>query len=235
MRKESEKQVFYFRFSLKKLRRRITYSRGFIHFLASLASLVILLYIRSLKIKFYLHPEIKNGDRARMFYAFWHQKLLLLMPSFGNWHTAIITDVSWAGEIITKILENFGYFTIRGSSKRRGVEAILNMKKAVEQGYSGAIATDGPRGPIYKSKPGILYLAQKLKYPIAPTTVSANKAWLLKQTWDEFFIPKPFAKCYIAIGKPICKEAINGQLNVEELDQILINWSIKIDRKVGME
>jgi len=220
-------------FSLKKLRRRITYSDRFINFVASLAVFIITVYIKTLKIKYYFHPDFLKLDRTKVFYGFWHGRQFLLVPSFGSWHISLMSDLSWAGEIQTRILSRFGYVVVRGSSKRRGAQALLAMKKVIEKGTAGAFALDGPSGPIYKSKPGIIFLAQKMGYPIVPLTTSADRAWILKKTWCRYLLPKPFARCYVAMGKPIWVLKKQIGLTAEELDRILIDWTAQADQKVG--
>ncbi len=220
-------------FSLKKLRRRITYSDRFINFVASLAVFIITVYIKTLKIKYYFHPDFLKLDRTKVFYGFWHGRQFLLVPSFGSWHISLMSDLSWAGEIQTRILSRFGYVVVRGSSKRRGAQALLAMKKVIEKGTAGAFALDGPSGPIYKSKPGIIFLAQKMGYPIVPLTTSADRAWILKKTWCRYLLPKPFARCYVAMGKPIWVLKKQTGLTAEELDRILIDWTAQADQKVG--
>lgn len=217
----------------KQFRRQITYSDVFVDFIASLATFVINLYTKTLNIRFYFHPEFLKIDRNEAIFGFWHGRQLLLIPSFGHWHVVLMTDVSWAGEIQTKILEKFGYIVVRGSSKRKGVQALLNMKKAMERGFPSAFALDGPRGPIHTSKPGIIFLAKKLKYPIVPTSTTADRYWILKNTWCQYLIPKPFSRCYVAMGRPLWASKPGEGLTPEVLDRILSEWTEKADKRVG--
>jgi len=195
-----------------------------------------MLFIRSylplLRIENYFHPDFSTVDRDHVFYAFWHGRLLLLVPSFGPWHVTIMTDLSWAGELLARILRRFGYHVVRGSSKRGGVQGIIQMKKVVEKGVGGALAVDGPHGPYRQSKPGVLFLAAKLGYPIVPLTFSADRYWILESTWDKFLIPKPFSKCVVAMGRPISIEKIRNGLTIEELDSIINEWTDGWDEKI---
>lgn len=190
-------------------------------------------YLPLLRIRSYFHPEFKAADRDRAFYAFWHGRLLLLVPSFGPWRVTIMTDLSWAGELLARILQRFGYRIVRGSSKRGGFQGIVQMKKVVEQGVGGALAVDGPRGPYRKTKPGILFLAAKMGYPIVPLTFSADRCWILDSTWDKFLIPKPFSRCAVAIGRPIPAEEIRDGLTAEGLDAVLNTWADGWDERVS--
>lgn len=216
-------------FQLKKLRRQITYSEAFIDFLAFLVFLIINLYTKTLKIRYYFHPDFLKLDRTKVCYGFWHGRQFLLVPSFGRWNVALMSDLSWAGEIQTRILRRFGYEVVRGSSKRKGAEALLNIKKTMNEGCSGAFALDGPRGPIYKAKPGILFLAKKLGFPIIPLTSSADRAWVFKRTWCQYLLPKPFSRCYVAMGRPLWEAG----MTLEALNHVLIEWTAEIDWRTG--
>lgn len=139
-----------------------------------------------------------------------------------------MTDLSWAGEIQTHILRRMGYYVVRGSSKRQGAQALIRTKRALENGYSAAIALDGPRGPVYRSKPGILFLAAKVGYPVVPLTYSGEKAWILSRTWCRYMIPKPFSRCLVAMGAPVYLSA--GEIDTERIDRILFRWMERADR-----
>ena len=220
------------RIRLKKFRRRITYSGIVTGFLAFLASYLIIIYFKILKVEYYFHPDFLKEDRTKVCFGFWHGRQFLLIPAFGDWKGAIMTDISWAGEIQTKILQRLGYTIVRGSSKRKGVQSLINMKKAMEHGCSGAFAVDGPRGPIHKSKPGVLFIAEKLGYPVIPVAASSDKFWIVKNTWCRYLLPKPFSRCYIAMGKPLNIMEGKNKLTLEEFDRILLKWTDKADEVV---
>lgn len=233
MRMTGGEWLYNIRSRLKQYRRRITYSEGFVDFFASLATLAIILYTKTLKIKYYHHPEFLELENNKFIFGFWHGIQFVLVPNFGSYHNVVMTDVSWAGEIQTKILIKFGYIIVRGSSKRKGVQALLNMKKALDKGFPGGFALDGPRGPIHKSKPGILFLARKLNYPIVPLATASDRCWILRSTWCKYVLPKPFSRCYVAVGRPIRSSESEGELLPEELDRILLEWTAKADQRVG--
>jgi lysophospholipid acyltransferase (LPLAT)-like uncharacterized protein len=216
---------------LRQFRRRITYSKGFLQFTAFLAYIVIALYFRTLKVRYYFHSEFLKLDRNHVFFGFWHGRQFLLIPGFGHWHITLMTDISWAGDIQTSILKRFGYTVVRGSSKRKGVQALLHVKREAEKGHPAAFAMDGPKGPIYQAKPGILFLAQKMDYPIIPVATSAEKAWILKNTWCQYLLPKPFSRCYVAMGKPFWMHIKNSQTVLEELNDKMKQWTQFVDQK----
>jgi len=48
----------------------------------------------------------------------------------------------------------------------------------------------------------VIALARLSGAPIVPTAVGASREWRLR-SWDEFRIPKPFARCVVRFGEPI--------------------------------
>ncbi len=216
----------------KQIRRSITYSEWFINLTATLAVFFFLVYFRLLRIQYYFHPEFMKLKRSKVVFGFWHGRQFLLIPSFSHFHAVVMSDLSWAGEIQSKILSRLGYLVVRGSSKRKGTQALIQMKMVMENGHPGAFALDGPSGPVYQSKPGILFLAKKLGYPIVPVAASAKRAWVLKKTWCRYLIPKPFSFCYVSMGKPIIPTMAHGEITTQELDRILVKWTKKADQTV---
>jgi len=216
---------------LKKFRKKITYSDAFLNIISSLSAFLIQVYQRTLKIHFYLHPEMENIDRSKAIYSFWHGRLFLLVPYFKEWGVCLLIDLSWSGEIIARICSKLGYKIARGSSKRKGVKGLIHLKRAFDQGWSGGIAVDGPRGPRLKSKGGSIFLSKKSQYPIIPLTYSSDRKWILN-TWCHFMIPKPFSKCFISMGPPIWEAMENNNFKTEDLDNILMKATDNCDKKI---
>jgi lysophospholipid acyltransferase (LPLAT)-like uncharacterized protein len=216
----------------KRIRRRITRSTPFVAAIAWVAAAFIAAHAKLVRITFHADPELEALDPRRVLYGFWHGRQYLLVHAFRDQGIAIMTDRSWAGEIQTRILKRFGYVTVRGSSRRGAASALAAMERAIESGHPAAFALDGPSGPPFRSKPGILHLAAKLGYPIVPVATSARPAWILRNTWCEYLLPLPFARCRIARGAPI-RAAADGTLAAEELDRIVGSWTAEVDRAVG--
>ena len=133
---------------------------------------------------------------VRMTGIFWHNRLFVIPWFFTHFmrprKAAALTSASKDGEILAAFLARFGIGAVRGSSSRRGVAAMIGMKRAAEAGYDIAITPDGPRGPRYRLNPGVLTLAQKAGIQVLPIAVSYSRYWELN-SWDAFQIPKPFA------------------------------------------
>jgi lysophospholipid acyltransferase (LPLAT)-like uncharacterized protein len=216
----------------KRIRRRITRSTPFVAAIAWVAAGLIAAHSKLLRVSLRDDPELEALGSDRVLYGFWHGRQYLLVHAFRGRGIAIMTDLSWAGEIQTRILSRLGYLPVRGSSRRGAARALAGMKRAVEAGHPAAFALDGPSGPACRSKPGILHLAAKVGCPIVPVATAARPAWALGSTWCRYLLPLPFARCLITRGAPI-RAAADGTLTLEELDRIVSEWTLEADRAVG--
>jgi lysophospholipid acyltransferase (LPLAT)-like uncharacterized protein len=45
-------------------------------------------------------------------------------------------------------------------------------------------------------------MARIVSAPLVPLACAADRAWYLRR-WDNFMIPKPFARIVLAIGEPV--------------------------------
>lgn len=100
------------------------------------------------------------------------------------------------------MVRSWGAKLIRGSSTRTGAQAIRDLYYLVKDGISPANTPDGPHGPVFKVKPGVVMLAQTTGAPIVPLACASRKAWYFN-SWDRFMLPKPFSHIVICIGKPV--------------------------------
>ena len=92
---------------------------------------------------------------------------------------------------------------------------MLGAIHQIEANRNVVFTPDGPRGPKYHIKNGPVAVASKTGALLVPFVLNASRYWKLK-SWDEFQIPKPFAKLQIIVGKPI---AIPPDLNTEEMEK----------------
>ncbi len=143
-------------------------------------------------------------------YATWHNRLALSLIAyyrFGHPRNptaglAGMVSASRDGGLLAAILECFHVQPVRGSTSRRGRQALLELTTWAERGYDLAITPDGPRGPRYVVQDGVTSLAQVTGLPILP--FSYRLGWRIRlKTWDGFQIPLPFSRCEMRVGKPI--------------------------------
>lgn len=147
-------------------------------------------------------------------YAFWHGRQLALFKANPEARLTVMTSLSRDGEMQTSICRRFGLKVVRGSSSRRGLAGLMELGRCLKQGFSVGMAVDGPRGPAYEAKSGIVVLARRSGSPIVPITAGFRRALKLKKAWDRFLIPLPFARATVAYGEPILvsKRATSQQM-----------------------
>lgn len=140
--------------------------------------------------------------RAPVIYAVWHGRVFLLPYLYGHRGCAVLASRSRDGEIVSRLIERFGLDAVRGSSTRGGDEALRVLTRRLRGGREVVVVPDGPVGPREVLKPGVIALARLSGAPIVPMAVGASREWRLS-SWDEFRIPKPFARCVMRFGEPI--------------------------------
>lgn len=162
-----------------------------------------------------------NDATGPHLYAHWHGDELLLVPVFAHRGYAVMASRSKDGEGMARLLARLGYFVVRGSSSRGGAGGLKGLVDAVRmERRSAAIAVDGPRGPVFEVKPGILFLAQSTGLPILPAAAVAQHYWKIPGAWNQGFYPKPFSRCRVLFGEPFhvpaeCSDAERETLRLQ--------------------
>lgn len=178
-------------------------------------------------------PHAQRGNAV--LYAHWHGDELLLVPVFAYKRMAVLVSRSSDGNLMQWLLRWMGYKVVRGSSTRGGVGGLKGLIDAVRSGRDASLAVDGPRGPIYKVKPGILKLAQETGAVIIPGASAASKKYVFKKAWNKCYFPLPFSKCVIVYGNPIVVQKEISVLQFEELRKGLEDTLISLkDRAEGL-
>jgi lysophospholipid acyltransferase (LPLAT)-like uncharacterized protein len=146
--------------------------------------------------------DILESEGKNYVVAFWHGSMLL--PWFINRkkHFVALVSKSKDGELLAKILTNWGYNVLRGSSSKDGREVLNLMIEYAKKNVCIAVTPDGPRGPIYKMKAGAVITAQKSNVPLVLAGIGIKKKKILK-SWDKFEVPAFFSKAKIVYSNPI--------------------------------
>lgn len=184
--------------------------------------LLRILYL-TLKVKVKFHEEYRQ--EKQYLGAFWHGKMFapMFIARIHQTKMAVLVSPSKDGDIISGWLNKLGYETVRGSSRRNNVSSLVEMLRKLKAGYSIGIIVDGPLGPIYKVKPGIVHMAEKLEVEIVPVGVAVRRKWVFKKAWDRFELPKPFSEVAMYSGKPI-QVPVNAdrQIYSERVEQAIL-------------
>jgi hypothetical protein len=173
--------------------------------LGQFSSLLVPAFLKSLNYRIcYYDPA---ADPARPEYnehcvfVFWHEYITLILPQWGHTPLTVLCSKHRDGEIVNQTAHALGLHIVRGSSNKGGSDAIRQLRKN-SHFSSIAITPDGPRGPRREMAIGPIYLASLLQMPIVPLGIGINRLWRL-DTWDQFAIPKPFARVRLIMGPKI--------------------------------
>lgn len=176
------------------------------------------------RLRFHDPHGVLNAPPGAVIFCLWHNRLPLCMRMWARFGRADIRpaglvaliSASHDGGLLARTLRYFDVEAVRGSSSRRGAQALLELTSWIERGYSAAITPDGPRGPRYQISDGAIALAQVSGRPIVPISSQVSWKWSLK-SWDRFQVPLPFTRGTITIGAPL---TIPRELSDEEREDL---------------
>ncbi len=181
-----------------------------------------------------LHKEFFLGTR-QFIGVCWHRASIFFCYYYGPFHPMIMFSQSSDGEYLARFARNCGVIPVRGSSTRGGERGLIQMIRSFQQGTRiCSTVLDGPQGPRYKAKKGLLYLAKKTGLPLLPFMWSARRSITLEKTWDKTMLPKPFSEVVISYGAPmfVSKDCTDSELEILtlELEQRLNAVMIEVDK-----
>ncbi len=193
----------------------------------------------SLRSRFTGHTEVLKMVESRQPFvlALYHGRQFLIVHELQGWPLAIMTSVSYMGDIQSRILDNFGYTTFKGSSSRGGAIALARVTRLVRKGLIGAFAVDGPRGPYREVKPGAVFVAKKLGVPLVPVSTSAWPSLVFENAWDRYLLPLPFSRALVHFGEPMFLDPDVSDRSIDQdsqrLGRVLERLDAEADALVG--
>lgn len=167
-----------------------------------LAGNLVRLLTKTLKVKIIDDSGVLSRPPDHgLIWMFWHNRLLIIPSLYTRYtrkfrHASVLTSASRDGAMLAAVMRQFGLESVRGSSSKRGAQALIECCRLLRKNHYIGITPDGPRGPIYQMQPGVIQLARVGHAPILPIRVEYAKAWRLK-SWDRFFIPHPFSEVHV--------------------------------------
>jgi len=151
-----------------------------------------------------------EADR-RVVMPFWHRRLVMMPLGYPfamrgtegeRKGAAILSSDSRDGEMSAAICRHLGIHAVRGSASHGGgAQGLVKMIQAVRNGWDLGITPDGPMGPRFEAKPGVIAVARKTGAWVVPVAVAYSSAWQLG-TWDGMLVPRPFSSVAVLYGEP---------------------------------
>ena len=195
-------------------------------FLPDLIYLVVRIWLKTEKF-FYINldsPDYYHKKGQPLVVLLWHGRIIFVPSTPWSNKVKALVSASEDGDMLVRYLGKFGYYFVRGSSRRGGDTAKKLLLQALKDGYDIFITPDGPLGPSHKVKPGAIELALKSGAPIFLFLVTSEKYFQFK-TWDRFCIPAPFSKVYVFFFGPYFITSEND-LTVIENEMIYLEREI---------
>jgi len=146
---------------------------------------------------------LKQGGKVLI--CTWHQQFFIAIRHFktyAHYCPPLMISKSTDGSIIAGVARRSGWNPVLGSSSRGGAEALRGMIENFKISRLAGHVVDGPRGPAGKIKAGVIRMAHAADAVIVPFYTSSDRAWFFN-SWDNFFLPKPFTHVSIAYGDMI--------------------------------
>ena len=171
--------------------------------------------------------------------ATWHRGAIFFLYYFRKLKPAILVSRSRDGELLAAYISQMGGIPVRGSSSRGGIASLKLILSALKSGSFNITATvaDGPRGPRYIAKEGMIILAMKSGLPLYPIMWSCDRAWIFKKAWDRTMVPKPFSRIRVEFGEPIFYPPRLDKEQLEaarlHLQNVLEAMRMELDREAG--
>ena len=161
--------------------------------------------------------------------ATWHRGAIFLVWYFGQYHPMVMFSRSADGELLAGFAAEMGIIPVRGSSTRGGRAALVTMARFLLKRKRGVAATvlDGPQGPRFIAKTGMVALAKMTCTPLLPVMMSAWPAITIKSAWDRTLIPLPFARVTVNLEKPW---EVPADCSLEEIEALRGKVEEKLNR-----
>jgi lysophospholipid acyltransferase (LPLAT)-like uncharacterized protein len=172
-----------------------------------------------------LFARWERGERVIL--AFWHDRLVLM--AFGNrWAQRFCIMVSRHrdGELISRAVRPLAIDTVRGSSTRGWSGALKGLLRAFRSGSNLAFACDGPRGPRWVAKSGVVQVARATGAVIVPVGAAARWGRRLG-SWDRLIVPLPGSRVVYLGGRTI---AVPPDADAATIERIRLELEAELAR-----
>lgn len=163
--------------------------------------------------------EVNNKEIKPCIYAMWHAHQCCIHGIKDRANLNVLISRSVDGEIIARTVEKWGFKVVRGSKGKKGaIEATMQLIDRLKNDECIAMMVDGPSGPAFKVKEGVIKIAKMSGAPIVPVYwYSEDPSFLKLPSWDSFRYPFFYTRLLNLYGEPIYVDANNTDEQDEEV------------------
>ena len=134
--------------------------------------------------------------------ALWHNNLVYFTYILREFDITVLASRSRDGTNIGRVAAFFGIGVAWGSTADRAFEGLRAIYRLLRGGKNVTVMPDGPLGPRYELKPGVVALARRTGVPIVPIAFSGASV-IEFRSWDRMKLPRPFSRVALYVGDPI--------------------------------
>lgn len=163
--------------------------------------------------------EVNNPEIKPCIYAMWHAHQCCIHGIKDKKNLNVLISRSIDGEIIARTVEKWGFKVVRGSKGKKGaIEATMQLIDRLKNNECIAMMVDGPSGPAFKVKEGVIKIAKMSGAPIVPIYwYSEDPSFLKLPSWDSFRYPFFYTRLLNLYGEPIYVNPDNTDEQDEEV------------------
>ena len=174
-------------------------------------SLFVLFLIFRLTIRVHISEEHKPKPGNNYIFCHWHGQVPLSLQCgipkisclLGEGAQVWMQHPSWYMKPIHVLIRLMGVERIiLGSTGHSGREAADQLVEYLRKGYSTVLLPDGPHGPPFVLKSGILHISLQSQVPILPMQFRASR-FFESGTWDRKQWPTPFSIITVQFGSAV--------------------------------
>jgi lysophospholipid acyltransferase (LPLAT)-like uncharacterized protein len=177
-------------------------------------------------------------------YAHWHKYAALYFMYARHKRHVIMSSHKDSGEFGSRCMERVGILTVRGSTKKvkssgalkdkKGKEALAVMAELIKnEKFHAGLTVDGPSGPAFRLKRGLVKLASDTGAPIVVMNVAAKPHFTLP-SWDRMMLPAPWSKVIYFLTGPYYVPKGADDKKIEEIREKLENEMRDVEERVGL-
>lgn len=156
--------------------------------------------------------EIASKEKCIL--ILWHNRIAPALYLFSRYTPyisyAALVSASRDGNLLDAVIHSYrNGSTIRVPHHSR-YQALQEVIRCVEERKKIVVITpDGPRGPLYRLKPGVALAALETGARLVSFNWEAERYWEFG-TWDKFRLPKPFTKISFTLDTTFCLQKENS-------------------------
>ncbi len=191
-----------------------TFYRAITSLLSTISAILLSIYQSTLEyiIEGEDHLRLLRTQKKNHIVAIWHTFVDAAVFCLHHRNLCIYSDhprteeyenslTHFMREIGLKTLRALGFEVVDASMGKQSA-GIMNFIKKIQNGTPSLVAPDGPSGPIYEAKPGVVYMAVKANSCIVPIGVGFSRR-ITSSNWDDLSFPLPFSRVALVIGEPL--------------------------------